>query len=77
MLTLITLLVIALLYTLSYPFCVAVLKSARDRRLAKEANIKSLQVDDTSREGSTTKRHDEIKLSHLICIARFFFGLAS
>ena len=29
---------LALFYALSYPFCVVVLKRARDRRLEKEAN---------------------------------------
>mmetsp|Transcript_23369 Transcript_23369/g.31307 ORF Transcript_23369/g.31307 Transcript_23369/m.31307 type:complete len:236 (+) Transcript_23369:601-1308(+) len=31
----------------------------------------------SSYEGSEAKNHDEIRITHLLCIARFFFGLVS
>lgn len=53
------------------------LKRARDRRLAKEASLSHLSDATSANEGSDKKQHDEIELTHLLCIPRFFFGLVS
>jgi len=68
---------LALFYVVSYPFCATVLWRARAKRLEKEENMASANAIASSQEGSEAKRFDEISLSHLCCIARFFFGLVS
>lgn len=72
----------ALFYALSYPYCVVVLKQARDHRLAREAQESQLigQSDnrDSEKVAETDKtQHDEIDLMYLLGIVRFFFGLVS
>ena len=65
---------------MTYPFCVYVLWNARKRRLEKEITIANLVGSDhefSDKEGSASRRNDEISLGHLLCIPRFIFGLIS
>ena len=74
---------IAIFYALCYPYCVIVLKRARDRRIAKEANDHQLITQNDSEHTNSTRevtledKHDEISLKYLLSIVRFFFGLVS
>ena len=70
-------LLLALFYTLSYPFCATVLWRARSARLAKEESLHGLPDFGSSVEGSERFKYDEISIMHLLCIARFLFGLIS